>query len=92
MGNGLIKYLNTYEFMYNWIYVNQINICKVNEIKVNKSINKNNLLSIQSIYSPNKVILFNEETEDKQSFILCRNNVCEKPVFKIEKLLSTIKI
>ena len=64
---------------------------KTNPHSFNDS-NKNNLLSIQSIYSPNKVILFNEETEDKQSFILCRNNVCEKPVFKIEKLLSTIKI
>tara|TARA_S200000501_G_scaffold375994_1_gene429577 strand:+ start:13540 stop:15444 length:1905 start_codon:yes stop_codon:yes gene_type:complete len=92
MGDSLFKYLNTYEFMHNWIYVNQINLCKVNEIKVNESINKNDLLSIQTIYSPNKVILFNEETEDKQSFILCRNNVCEKPIFKIEKLLSAIKI
>ncbi|RPG64195.1 MAG: thioredoxin domain-containing protein [Flammeovirgaceae bacterium TMED290] len=92
MGDSLFKYLNTYEFMHNWIYVNQINLYKVNEIKVNESINKNDLLSIQTIYSPNKVILFNEETEDKQSFILCRNNVCEKPIFKIEKLLSAIKI
>ena len=28
MGNSLSKYLNTYEFMHNWIYVNQINLLK----------------------------------------------------------------
>ncbi len=92
MGNNLTKYLNNYEFMHNWIYVNQINLSKVNEIKIIGKKNKKDLLSILSIYSPNKVIQFHEEEKEKQSFILCRNNVCEKPFFKIKKLLNAIKI
>ena len=51
MGNNLTKYLNNYEFMHNWIYVNQINLSKVNEIKIIGKKNKKDLLSILSIYS-----------------------------------------
>ena len=92
MGNSLSKYLNTYEFMHNWIYVNQINLFKVNEIKIIGKKNKKDLLSILSIYSPNKVVQFQEEEKDKQSFILCRNNVCEAPIFDVKKLVDAIKV
>jgi hypothetical protein len=64
----------------------------VNEIKIIGKKNKKDLLSILSIYSPNKVVQFQEEEKDKQSFILCRNNVCEAQIFDIKKLVDAIKV
>ena len=46
----------------------------------------------RSIYSPNKVVQFQEDEKDKQSFILCRNNVCEAPIFDVKKLVDAIKV
>ena len=97
MEKGVKKYLNNFEFMHNWIHVDNMNYNKINEITIHGPINKKNLTKILSTYSPNKTLNFKEDTnnkniENKQSFILCRNSVCDKPIFNIKNLIEAIKI
>ena len=97
MGKKVKKYLNNFEFMHNWIYVDNMNHNKINEITINGTLNKEKLIKILSSYSPNKVLNIKKDTnnknlKNKQSFILCRNNVCDEPIFDIKNLIKAIKI
>ena len=97
----LEKYLNNYEFMSNWIYVNQLNESKINEITIYNSSSKKIIREINSWYIPNKIINIKYEKTDfnnlnikvnikKPSFILCRNKVCISPFNSLKKLKETI--
>lgn len=97
MGKKVKKYLNNFEFMHNWIYVDNMNHNKINEITINGTLNKEKLIKILSSYSPNKVLNIKKDTnnknlKNKQSFILCRNKVCDEPIFDIKNLIKAIKI
>ena len=96
----LKKILSNYEFMSNWIFVNQINHNKINEIEV---FNSDNLLEdikkINSWYMPNKVVKSNTKnsvrskksiSNQKQYYVLCRNNVCENPINSLDQLKKII--
>ena len=96
----LKKILSNYEFMSNWIFVNQINHNKINEIEV---FNSDNLLEdikkINSWYVPNKVVKSNTKnsvrskksiSNQKQYYVLCRNNVCENPINSLDQLKKII--
>ena len=83
--------------MHNWIYVDNMNHNKINEITINGTLNKEKLIKILSSYSPNKVLNIKKDTnnknlKNKQSFILCRNKVCDEPIFDIKNLIKAIKI
>ena len=96
----LKKILNNYEFMSNWIFVNQINHMKMNEIKLFNSVSLlEDLKRINSWYLPNKVVQSNTKnsiwskksmSNKKQYYVLCRNNVCEKPVNSLGHLKKII--
>jgi len=97
----LEKYLNNYEFMSNWIYINQMNESKINEITIYNHSSKEIIEEINSWYIPNKIINFKYEESDfdklnmkakikKPSFILCRNKVCMNPLTSLNKLKETI--
>ena len=95
MGKKVKKYLNNFEFMHNWIYVDNMNTSKINEITVHGNFEKEKLPEILSTYSPNKILNMKKNDNDiknKQSFILCRNKVCEEPIFNIQNLIKAIKI
>ena len=96
----LKKILNNYEFMSNWIFVNQINHMKMNEIELFNSVSLlEDLKKINSWYLPNKVVKSNTKnsiwskksmSNKKQYYVLCRNNVCEKPVNSLGQLKKII--
>lgn len=97
----LEKYLNNYEFMSNWIYINQMNESKINEITIYNSSFKEIIREINSWYLPNKIIKFKYIKSDfdksnkkvkikKPSFILCRNKVCMRPLTSLKKLKKII--
>jgi len=97
MGKKVKKYLNNFEFMHNWIYVDNINSNKINEVTIHGNFDKKKLPKILSTYSPNKILNMKEDTNEyniknKQSFILCRNSVCEEPISRIQHLIKAIKI
>ena len=96
----LEKILNNYEFMSNWIFVNQINHMKMNEIELFNSVSLlEDVKKINSWYLPNKVVKSNTKnsiwskksiSNKKQYYVLCRNNVCEKPVNSLDQLKKII--
>ena len=97
----LEKYLNNYEFMSNWIYINQMNESKINEITIYNSSSNKIIREINSWYIPNKIIKLKYDEGDfdklnmkakikKPSFILCRNKVCMNPLTSLNKLKETI--
>ena len=102
MSQKLKKYLSNYEFMANWIYVNELNESKINEIVVNDSEYDESITQeINSWYLPNKILVYNSKNlkleilnshkvGKKLSFSLCRNNVCEQPYDSINKLKKAI--
>ena len=103
MNFKLEKYLNNYEFMSNWIHVNNLNKSQINEIIVNDPSNKKSIIDkINSKYIPNKILIHNKGNYDldilnsqkinnKLSISLCRNKVCQLPLKKISELFKTIK-
>ena len=102
MSQKLKKYLSNYEFMANWIYVNELNESKINEIVMNDSKYDESITQeINSWYLPNKILVYNSKNlkleilnshkvGKKLSFSLCRNNVCEQPYDSINKLKKAI--
>ena len=61
MSYKLEKYLNNYEFMSNWILVNNLNKSQINEIIINDASNNKSIINkINSKYLPNKVLLHNK--------------------------------
>ena len=103
MNIKLEKYLNNYEFMSNWIYVNNLNKSQINEIIVNDPSNNKSIIDkINLKYIPNKILIHNKGNYDldilnsqkinnKLSISLCRNKVCQLPIKKLSELLKTIK-
>ncbi len=97
------KYLNNYEFMSNWIHVNNLNKSQINEIIVNDPSNKKSIIDkINSKYIPNKILIHNKGNYDldilnsqkinnKLSISLCRNKVCQLPLKMVSELFKTIK-
>ena len=102
MSQKLKKYLTNYEFMANWIYVNELNKSKINEIVVNDSEYDESIIQeINSWYLPNKILVYNNKNlkleilnshkvSKKLSFSLCRNNVCGEPYNSTNKLKKAI--
>jgi uncharacterized protein len=99
MTKKLKKYLNNYEFMSNWIFINEINQKMINEIEI-KDISYNHKITkeINSWYLPNKILMYNNrpfslytKNENlKLSIYLCRNNVCNETIHSINNLKNTI--
>ncbi len=97
MSTKLKLFLNNYEFLSNWIFVNEINKVGIYEIQILNSKNKKKTISeINSWYVPNKIYSIKEPNNDfsvnKLSIILCRNNVCDSPISSIKKLKNKIYI
>ena len=92
----LKKFLNNYEYLSNWIYTNQINQIGINEIQIiSNEKNLNELTKkINSWYAPNKIFSIesteNLKTNQKLSFIICRNYVCGKPLKDLKSLKNKI--
>ena len=103
MNVKLEKYLNNYEFMSNWIHVNNLNKSQINEIIVNDPSNKKSIIDkINSKYIPNKILIHNkgnydldilnsQQINNKLSISLCRNKVCQLPLKMVSELFKTIK-
>ena len=99
MTKKLKKYLNNYEFMSNWIFINEINQKMINEIEI-KDVSYNHKITkeINSWYLPNKIIMYNNrpfshytKNENlKLSIYLCRNNVCNETIHSVNNLKKTI--
>ncbi len=99
MTKKLKKYLNNYEFMSNWIFINEINQKMINEIEI-KDISYNHKITkeINSWYLPNKILMYNNRPFSlntkhenlKLSIYLCRNNVCNETIHSINNLKKTI--
>jgi len=102
MSYKLEKYLNNYEFMSNWILVNNLNKSQINEIIINDTSNNKSIINkINSKYLPNKVLLHNkgdysldilnsQKINNKLSISLCKNKVCQLPMNKISSLFKAI--
>lgn len=102
MSYKLEKYLNNYEFMSNWILVNNLNKSQINEIIINDASNNKSIINkINSKYLPNKVLLHNkgdysldilnsQKINNKLSISLCKNKVCQLPMDKISSLFKAI--
>ena len=96
MSFKLKKFLNNYEYLSNWIYTNQINQIGINEIQIiSNEKNLNGLTKkINSWYVPNKIFSIesteNLKTNQKLSFIICRNYVCGKPLKDLKSLKNKI--
>ena len=96
MSFKLKKFLNNYEYLSNWIYTNQINQIGINEIQIiSNEKNLNGLTKkINSWYAPNKIFSIesteNLKTNQKLSFIICRNYVCGKPLKDLKSLKNKI--
>ena len=102
MSYKLEKYLNNYEFMSNWILVNNLNKSQINEIIINDASNNKSIINkINLKYLPNKVLLHNkgdysldilnsQKINNKLSISLCKNKVCQLPMDKISSLFKAI--
>ena len=96
MSLKLKKFLNNYEYLSNWIFTNQINKIGINEIQVMSD--KKNLngftKQINSWYAPNKIFsiesIENLKSNQKPSFVICRNYVCGKPIKNLKSLKNKI--
>ena len=88
--------MNNYEYLSNWIYTNQINQIGINEIQIiSNEKNLNGLTKkINSWYAPNKIFSIesteNLKTNQKLSFMICRNYVCGKPFKDLKSLKNKI--
>ena len=99
MTKKLKKYLNNYEFMSNWIFINELNQKMINEIEIRDvSYNHKITKEINSWYLPNKILMYNNrpfssytKNENlKLSIYLCRNNVCNNIIHSMNNLKNTI--
>ena len=92
-------YLNNFEFMSNWIYINEINQKMINEIEIRDISYKHKITKeINSWYFPNKILMYNNRPNSdkikyensKLNIYLCRNNVCNEAIHSIKNLKNTI--
>ena len=96
MSLKLKKFLNNYEYLSNWIFTNQINKIGINEIQVMIDEKKLNSFTkqINSWYAPNKIFsiesIENLKSNQKPSFVICRNYVCGKPIKNLKSLKNKI--
>ena len=96
MSLKLKKFLNNYEYLSNWIYTNQINKIGINEIQVMSDEKNLNSFTkqINSWYAPNKIFsiesIENLKSNQKPSFVICRNYVCGKPIKNLKSLKNKI--
>ena len=96
MSLKLKKFLNNYEYLSNWIFTNQINKIGINEIQVMSDEKNLNSFTkqINSWYAPNKIFsiesIENLKSNQKPSFIICRNYVCGKPIKNLKSLKNKI--
>ncbi len=96
MSLKLKKFLNNYEYLSNWIFTNQINKIGINEIQVMSDEKNLNSFTkqINSWYAPNKIFsiesIENLKSNQKPSFVICRNYVCGKPIKNLKSLKNKI--
>ena len=99
MTKKLKHYLNNFEFMSNWIYINEINQKMINEIEIRDISYKHKITKeINSWYFPNKILMYNNRPNSdkikyensKLNIYLCRNNVCNEAIHSIKNLKNTI--